>query len=366
MTAIAFVLASWRPDAPAGMERAVAATAAGLRALGHHPVIITADPTAGTSYTGIPIAHINALHIPTPTTDDTLRTAINQAAKPLQHELLAIYSRHQVDIAIYVDGLWGLGRVMPTNAPSRRILAIHVVGHDADLHAALARHPTAVIAPSTVVLHRATARGYDTTRWRVVPNPLLTDPAAPDTEHREHLRQQAPIKILARLGPEKGVHELLTATPPIHRPTHVALADAGFEPQAGDQTRLLQACRAEAATHRQLTILPGLPWRSTAGWLADASAVIVPSLAETFGLVALEALSGGTPVIAYDVDNLPALIGQGGVVVPRPHGPGALWRAAHDLLADPVTYGRTSRAGYYLSRDYRPAQIADLLVKVVS
>lgn len=366
MTAVAFVLVSWRPDAPAGMERAVVATAAGLRTLGHHAVILTADPTSGTSYNGIPIEHLNALQAPTPTTDDALRAAINQAAKPLQHELLAIFSRHHIDIAIYVDGLWGLGRVMPTHAPSRRILAIHVVGHDVDLQAALARHPTAVIAPSAVVLDQAAARGYDTTRWRVVPNALLTDPAVPDTEHRERLRQRAPIKILARLGPEKGVQELLTATPPIHRPAHVALADAGFEPQTGSQCRLLDACQAEAAKRPHLTIHPGLPWRSAAPWLADAGVVIVPSLAETFGLVALEALSGGTPVIAHDVDNLPILIGQGGVVVPRHLGPGALWRAAHDLLADPVTYGRTSRAGYYLSRDYRPAQIADLLVKVVS
>ena len=37
---VAFVLASYRPDEPAGMERAVAAMAAGLRKLGHQALII--------------------------------------------------------------------------------------------------------------------------------------------------------------------------------------------------------------------------------------------------------------------------------------------------------------------------------------
>lgn len=366
MTVVAFVLVSWRPDAPAGMERAVAATAAGLRAVGHRAVIITADPTSGASYTGIPVERLTTLRVPAPTTDEAIRGAIGQATKSLQHELLAIFSRHQIDVVIYIDALWGLGRIMPTNAPTRRILAAHVVGHDVDLQAALTRRPTTVIAPSMVVLERAASRGYDTKPWRVVPNALLTDPVVPDAHRRDRLRHRAPIKVLARLGPEKGIQELLAAAPHIHRPAQFALADAGFEPQPGDQSKLLDACQTAAAKHPNLTILPGIPWRSAAPWLADASVVIVPSLAETFGLVALEALSGGTPVVAYDVDNLPSLIGEGGVIVPRHRGPGALWRAAQDLLTDPVKYGRTSRAGYYLSRDYRPAQIADLLVKVVS
>jgi glycosyltransferase involved in cell wall biosynthesis len=71
----------------------------------------------------------------------------------------------------------------------------------------------------------------------------------------------------------------------------------------------------------------------------------VPSLAETFGLVALEAMAGGTPVVAFDIDNLSALIGDGGLLVPREHGHLGLWRATGELLADPLGYERTSRAG---------------------
>jgi glycosyltransferase involved in cell wall biosynthesis len=100
--------------------------------------------------------------------------------------------------------------------------------------------------------------------------------------------------------------------------------------------------------------------------LAEAATVIVPSERETFGLVALEAMAAGTPVVAFDVDNLPALIGAGGRIVDRQEGHLGLWRAAGELLADPVGYENTSRAAYYLTRDYRPAHVADQLLKVVS
>ena len=101
-------------------------------------------------------------------------------------------------------------------------------------------------------------------------------------------------------------------------------------------------------------------------WLAGGAVVIVPSQRETFGLVALEAMSVGTPVVAYAIDNLPHLVGDGGVLIREGEDPGQLWRAAAELLQDPVRYGATSRAAYYRTRDYRPAHSADQLLKVVS
>lgn len=61
------------------------------------------------------------------------------------------------------------------------------------------------------------------------------------------------------------------------------------------------------------------------GWLPDAArllatvdAVVVPSRAEPFGLVALEAMSAGVPVVASDVDGLAEVVTDGvtGLLVP--------------------------------------------------
>lgn len=114
MTCVAFVLVSWRVNAPAGMERAVAAAAAGLVQIGHQAVIVTADRHAPASYAGAPVVILESLRIPDPCTDDTLRAAVDAAAEKIHAELAAIFTCHRVDTAVYVDGLWGLGRIMPT------------------------------------------------------------------------------------------------------------------------------------------------------------------------------------------------------------------------------------------------------------
>lgn len=125
----------------------------------------------------------------------------------------------------------------------------------------------------------------------------------------------------------------------------------------------MNACRTNCWPSSLLT--PGLPWNRVPGWLAGAAVVIVPSLAETFGLVALEAMAAATPVIAFDLDNLPALIGGGGSLITREQGHLGLWRAAEDVLGAPLRYAQASRAASDHAQDYRPAPVAELLVKVV-
>jgi glycosyltransferase involved in cell wall biosynthesis len=362
---VAFVLVSWTPDAPAGMERATASAAAGLTAKGHQALIITAAPDAPSQYQDVTISRLTTLDLDFPCNDDTLRAAAYRDQAAITAQLAALYAEHHVDTAVYVDALWGLGALMPSHTPRRRALAAHVVGHDIDLQAALNRRPDTVIAPSQVVLDTAASRGYDTSTWSVVPNSLLTEPILVHPTRRRHLRAAGPIRVLARLGPEKGVEQLLGAAPhDLDRRTQIGLAAAGFD--NADQHQLWDRCRRRAEHVEAITIRCGIGWRDVPGWLANAALVIVASLRETFGLVALEAMAGGTPVIAYHVDNLPTLIGSGGVLVPTHEGPEGLWRAAARLLDDPVTYQATSRAAYYRTRDYRPALVADQLLKVVS
>lgn len=366
MTTVAFVLVSWRPDVPAGMERAVAAHAVGLTKAGHKAVIVTADPTAPPTYREAAVATISALGGTFPCDDTTLRPAIHQGREALRQHLVTVFIRERVDVAVYVDALWGLGSIMPNRPQTRNVLAAHVIGHDTDLRAALAREPAAVIVPSATVLAQATERGYDTATWKIIPNTLLTEPEPQPQHVRDHLHQDGPIRVLARLGPEKGVAALLTPRSRLDRPTEVALAKAPFEVTAGGQDDLLRTCQTLAGDTPGVTIRPGLNWDDVQDWLGGASVVIVPSHAETFGLVALEAMAAGTPVVAHDVGNLPALISDGGILVPHHQGAAGLWRACRELLSDAVTYRRTSRAAYYRSRDYWPALIANQLLKVVS
>ncbi|MEV6905948.1 glycosyltransferase family 4 protein [Amycolatopsis sp. NPDC051071] len=364
---VAFVLASYTPNAPAGIERATAALAHGLRLLGHRALILTAAPIDTPDDT---VLRICSVGVTFPCDDDELRAAISTHGQDalLAAELCEVYREHRVDVAVYTDGLWGLGRAAPISR-ARTVLAMHVIGHDQNLEPALQRSDL-VIAPSQTVLVQARDRGYDTDRWQVVPNALLHHAAPPSDSRREALRQHGPIRILARLGPEKNVRALLDAGRLVDRTIEVIVGEAGFEAIVGGQAAELNRCRYSAAHLTLATVHGGgLDWDQVPSWLAQAAVVIVPSLRETFGLVALEAMSVGTPVVAFDVGNLPALVGTGddagGVIVPRSWGEHSLWRAAEQLLADPLRYAHLSRAAYYRSRDYLPTTVAETFVKAV-
>lgn len=362
---VAFVLASYTPDAPAGMERATAALARGLREVGHRVLIITAAAIRAADEVEV----LGSVKVAFPADDNELREAISDQDNNAADELRALYRRHEVDVAVYVDALWGLGRIAPRCEGVRSVLAMHVVGHHEDLVPALER-ADAVIAPSPAVLGQAHDRGYNSECWRVVPNALLVDPAAPDEARRQSLRQQGPVRVLARLGPEKNVQALLRAGGHVKRDVDVVLAEAGFEQTAGSQAAEFRECIRAAKELRACDIRDEpLPWDEAQPWLADAAVVIVPSTRETFGLVALEAMSVGTPVVAYGVGNLPSLVGTdttaGGILVPRTHGEIGLWRAAERLLDDPLRYTQLSRAAYYRSRDYLPTTVAHEFLKAV-
>lgn len=360
---VACVLLSWRPDEPAGMERSVASLITGLQVLGHEAFVISAAPQPPDS----PAIQLTCLPARFPCDDHTLRAAIDLAGRRMATELTVLLRARNVDVVYYVDALWGLGRAPAWDHPARHVLGVHVVGHDTDLAAALHhRRPNAIIAPSRSVLAEARAHGHDTADWTVVPNGLLIPGSpVPDRVRRQVLRAHGPVRVLARLGAEKGIDQLLDAAELLDRPVDIALAEAGFEPDPGAQARLRKQYVEAARRHPNVALYNSLPWSQVPGWLAEAAVVVVPSQRETFGLVALEALSVGTPVVAYAVGNLPDLIGDAGVLVPPEAGAGGLATATRQLLHDPLRYDQVSTTALLRASPYRPDLIADRWLEAV-
>ncbi len=361
----AFVLASYRPDEPAGMERAVAAMASGLRQLGHQAVIITAAPQPGPdpgviTLTRLPVAF--------PCDDATLRDAIRSAGPALAREIEAALREHHADVVVYVDALWGLGILAgEVRHPARRVLAVHVVGHDADLRTALAAAHR-VIAPSESVLIRGPQPR--------LPGGDLAGGAQPAADRsRRHAPRAGAAGAPAPARPGQGRRQARRG----ERRHRAAGSRAPGARQADGSSARRRGVRGGAGK-------PGRPARRVPGtgpgqrngpasraglaevpeFLAGAAVTVVPSARETFGNLALESLSAGTPVIAYATGNLPALIGpDAGILVPPGAGPGGLREAARDLLADPVRYHLACGAAYCRSRNYRSADVAQTFLKAV-
>lgn len=150
------------------------------------------------------------------------------------------------------------------------------------------------------------------------------------------------LVIVARLHPEKGHHYLFQALPEVRRgarrPVRLLVAGTGpFDNAYREEVRAL-GCE---------DMVSFLGFRKDApDLIAAADLLILPSVAEAFGLVLTEALYLGTPVVATRVGGIPEIVDDGteGILVP-PADSHALAAAIVDLLNDSERRWRMSGAG---------------------
>jgi len=150
------------------------------------------------------------------------------------------------------------------------------------------------------------------------------------------------LLIVARLHPEKGHTYLFKALSDIRRRVNkpVRLLVAGTGPFDSDYRQQVEANGCE-------DIVSFLGFRKdSADLMAAADLVVLPSVAEAFGLALTEALYIGTPVVATRVGGIPEIVDDGvdGVLVP-PGDSAALADAIADLLNDPARLKKMMGAG---------------------
>ncbi|MEM6336948.1 MAG: glycosyltransferase family 4 protein, partial [Bacteroidota bacterium] len=187
------------------------------------------------------------------------------------------------------------------------------------------------------------------------------------------------VLFVGRLSPEKGLHVLIPAFASIAE-THptARLVLVGAESKAAPD--FLDPARSDAAVtalrpyykgayvQRLRELVPSslrervqfvgpLPHAEVGRRIHQATIVVMPSIRETFGMPALEAIASGVPVVASDVGGLSALV-QGrktGRLVPR-NDQGALAAALDEILAGPDWLDRLPERGqaWAASYDWKP------------
>jgi glycogen(starch) synthase len=184
--------------------------------------------------------------------------------------------------------------------------------------------------------------GIDADRWRV---PVHARAAA-------RVRHGDPLIVFAgRLVHEKGVQTLLDALRRLraaHPGLRLAIAGTGpFENALHDRARKLRIARA-------VDWLGFVEDEELAPLLAAADVVVVPSLYEPFGIVALEAAAAQAPVVVAESGGLVDLVTDRIATASFPPGDAdALVRAIGAVLADPGgTRLAVERATRVLKRDY--------------
>jgi len=187
-------------------------------------------------------------------------------------------------------------------------------------------------------LAQATARtGMAMDRLTVVPNGVDTGRFTP-APAAERDRQ---ILFVGSLIPRKGANYLIDAMPAVFAALPgYRLVMLGDGP---DENALRQQAAALGIADR--IDMPGfLPQEDVLAAMRRARLFVLPSLEEGLGVVLLEALSCGTPIVASAVDGIVDVVTQEvGRLVP-PAQPGALAEAITAILSDDPGWQVMSRA----------------------
>ena len=151
------------------------------------------------------------------------------------------------------------------------------------------------------------------------------------------------IMFVGRIEPLKGIDTLLQSIALIQNQypevmNNVWVAIIGGDPWSDNpdvEMARLQAMRKELGVHDIVTFLGAKDQITLPDYYAAAEMVIMPSHYESFGMVALESMATGTPVIASEVGGLAFLIrdGENGFHVPS-RDPEALAERIYELLVN--------------------------------
>ncbi|MYV39620.1 glycogen synthase [Streptomyces sp. SID1328] len=193
----------------------------------------------------------------------------------------------------------------------------------------------------------------DADRVHVVHNGIDTrlyrpDPGT-DALRRHGVDPERPyVLFVGRITRQKGVPQLLRAVRQIDPDTQVVLcAGAPDTPEIDrefrDRFRELSAVRAGVFWIPQM-----LPRAEVVQLLTHAAVFVCPSVYEPLGIVNLEAMACGTPVVASRVGGIPEVVDHGrtGLLVDTDGDfEGNLARALDDALADPAAARRMGEAG---------------------
>ena len=196
---------------------------------------------------------------------------------------------------------------------------------------------------------------------QLVPNPLAPLPSCCLPERgrfRERLGLTAAplLMYLGTLSPRKHPAVLARAAAMLGRPD-LQLVYAGNDMGEGRATRLAVRRGGLEPRTRFTGVLAG-PARYAA--LADADLLVYPSYGEVFGLVPLEALQVGTPVIVSNDSGCGEIVdGLGGGMLVPPGNPALLASAIETILANlPRWRAAAAQAGAEASRRFHPDAVA--------
>jgi D-inositol-3-phosphate glycosyltransferase len=181
------------------------------------------------------------------------------------------------------------------------------------------------------------------------------------------------ILFVGRIEPLKGVDTLIQAMACLdlkgaNRPVHLAIIggdpSASPEQMTAEMARLQKMC-TDLGLDESVVFLGKRDQDTLPYYYSAAEVLVMPSHYESFGMVALEAMACGTPVIASEVGGLAYLVrdGETGFTIPAEE-PDTLCEKLSWLLNKPELHAKMSAQAAEYAQDYAWEKIAKQILEV--
>jgi glycosyltransferase involved in cell wall biosynthesis len=174
------------------------------------------------------------------------------------------------------------------------------------------------------------------------------------------------IGIVGRLQRWKGMHTVIDALPAVraaHPEAHLVIVGGAHdtEPRYGDDLRALATARGVANAVTFAGFQQDVP-----RWMQAMDVIVHASDREPFGIVVIEAMALGKPVIAGNEGGPSEILTEGehGLLAPFEDAP-AVARAITRFLGDPAFAARCGAAAARRAREFSAEAYAEKLTDVV-
>jgi glycogen synthase len=354
-----------------GIGTNTAAVAPALAERGHDVTVITRGQAGTVEIKGVTVVRIDHRWVPSRPADLLLtRRGIAAAVRRASPDL--------VQAAEWEAEAWWVARFQPVPVVTRLATPSFVLDelnrNQVDARARLvralerdqARRSSLVFAPTRAILDLVgTEWELDQNRLAIVRNPVEIEPI------RLAGAAAAPMKLpqrflcfFGRMERRKGIEVLAAALPSVftrHPDVHAVFI--GRDPGDEDGDLMRRFHQLISGFEDRVHLLGELDREDALAVVARAELVVLPSLWESFGYVAVESMALGRPVIATQSGGFPEFIehGETGWLVP-PEDAGALADSMIERLSDPAESRRVAEAGSAASDRFDVNAIVDELV----
>jgi D-inositol-3-phosphate glycosyltransferase len=124
-------------------------------------------------------------------------------------------------------------------------------------------------------------------------------------------QDESVVLFVGRFAPLKGIDKLLAAMAHLKHYQQLRLVIVGGDGNNAPESQRLQGLSRELSIQDSVTFVGRIEQSMLPPYYSAADVLVVPSHYESFGLVALESLASGTPVVATRVGAMESILREG-------------------------------------------------------